>query len=311
MRAGQGRRQLDQPQGRRGRVHPSRPGSCAAYGAAVIVMAFDEQGQADTAERKVEICARSYEAADREGRLRAGRHHFRSEHLRVATGIEEHNSYGRDFIEATRDIKARNCRTRWSAAASATCRSRSAATTSVREAMHSVFLYHAIQAGMDMGIVNAGQLAIYEDMPGTCAKPSKTSCSTGARMQPSVARCRRRVPGRRRKQKDARRRIGAGDEEECEQAPRACAGRGIDDLHRRRYRRSALWPIGPSTSSKGPLMDGHERRGRPVRRRQDVPAPGRQVRPGHEEGRRPSRAVHRGRERAASQSPTARSSWPP
>jgi 5-methyltetrahydrofolate--homocysteine methyltransferase len=82
----------------------------------------------------------------------------------VATGIEEHNNYAVDFIEATASRSGARARMRTSPAASATCRSRSAATTPVREAMHSVFLYHAIKAGMDMGIVNAGQLAIYENI---------------------------------------------------------------------------------------------------------------------------------------------------
>ncbi|MBC8026853.1 MAG: methionine synthase, partial [Steroidobacteraceae bacterium] len=134
------------------------------YGAAVVVMAFDESGQADTVKRKVEICERSY-------KLLVGKLDFPPEDIifdpnifAVATGIEEHNNYGLDFIEATREIRKRCPHSHISGGVSNVSFS-FRGNEPVRQAMHSVFLYHAIQAGMDFGIVNAGQLSIYEEIP--------------------------------------------------------------------------------------------------------------------------------------------------
>jgi 5-methyltetrahydrofolate--homocysteine methyltransferase len=135
-----------------------------AYGAAVIVMAFDEQGQADTAERKVEICKRSYEILTKVVGFDAADIIFDPNIFAIATGIEEHASYGIDFIDATRLIKAELPGALVSGGVSNVSFS-FRGNNVVREAIHSVFLYHAIQAGMDMGIVNAGQLAIYADLP--------------------------------------------------------------------------------------------------------------------------------------------------
>jgi 5-methyltetrahydrofolate--homocysteine methyltransferase len=137
---------------------------CRDYGAAVIVMAFDEQGQADTVERKVEICRRSYDVLVNEVGLDPADIIFDPNIFAVATGIEEHASYGLDFIEATRKIKAMLPHALVSGGVSNVSFS-FRGNNVVREAIHSVFLYHAIRAGMDMGIVNAGQLAIYEDLP--------------------------------------------------------------------------------------------------------------------------------------------------
>jgi 5-methyltetrahydrofolate--homocysteine methyltransferase len=135
------------------------------YGAAVVVMAFDERGQADTLERKVSICERAY-------RLLTERIGFAPEDIifdpnifAVATGIEEHHRYSLDFLEATAEIKRRMPRVHVSGGVSNVSFS-FRGNDRVREAMHSVFLYHAIRAGLTMGIVNAGQLAIYEDIPG-------------------------------------------------------------------------------------------------------------------------------------------------
>ncbi|HSD68318.1 MAG TPA: methionine synthase, partial [Woeseiaceae bacterium] len=133
------------------------------YGAAVIVMAFDEKGQADTVARKVEICLRSFRLLTEVVGFDAADIIFDPNIFAIATGIEEHNSYGLDFIEATRQIKALlpDCLVSGGVSnVSFSFRGNQA----VREAIHSVFLYHAIKAGMDMGIVNAGQLAIYEDL---------------------------------------------------------------------------------------------------------------------------------------------------
>jgi len=134
------------------------------YGAAVIVMAFDENGQADTVVRKVEICKRSYEILTEKVGFDPADIIFDPNIFAIATGIEEHNSYGLDFIEATREIKASLPHAMVSGGVSNVSFS-FRGNNIVREAIHSVFLYHAIRAGMDMGIVNAGQLAIYEDLP--------------------------------------------------------------------------------------------------------------------------------------------------
>jgi 5-methyltetrahydrofolate--homocysteine methyltransferase len=137
---------------------------CRDYGAAVIIMAFDEQGQADTIERKVNICRRSYEVLVEKVGFDPADIIFDPNIFAVATGIEEHSSYGLDFIEATRQIKASLPHSLVSGGVSNVSFS-FRGNNVVREAIHSVFLYHAIRAGMDMGIVNAGQLAIYEDLP--------------------------------------------------------------------------------------------------------------------------------------------------
>ena len=134
------------------------------YGAAVVVMAFDEQGQADTIERKVEICTRAYNILTQELGFPAQDIIFDPNVLTVATGIEEHNEYGINFIEATRIIKQTLPHCKVSGGISNVSFS-FRGNNLVREAMHSAFLYHAIQAGLDMAIVNAGRLPIYEDIP--------------------------------------------------------------------------------------------------------------------------------------------------
>jgi 5-methyltetrahydrofolate--homocysteine methyltransferase len=127
-------------------------------------MAFDEKGQADTYERKTEICERAYRILVDEVDFPAEDIIFDPNIFAIATGIEEHNNYGVDFIEATREIRKRCPHAHISGGVSNVSFS-FRGNEPVRQAMHSVFLYHAIQAGMDFGIVNAGQLAIYEDIP--------------------------------------------------------------------------------------------------------------------------------------------------
>ncbi len=134
------------------------------FGAAVVVMAFDETGQADTVERKVEIAARSYRLLTEVLAFPPEEIIFDPNIFAVATGIEEHNDYGRAFIEATRRIKAELPHALVSGGVSNVSFS-FRGNNAVREAIHSVFLYHTIRAGLDMGIVNAGQLGIYEDLP--------------------------------------------------------------------------------------------------------------------------------------------------
>src|SRR5215831_2061315 len=134
------------------------------YGAAVVVMAFDEQGQADTRARKLEICKRAYD-------ILVNRIGFPPEDIifdpnifAVATGLEEHNEYGKAFVEAAAEIRTACPHVHISGGVSNFSFS-FRGNEKVREAMHSVFLFHAIKAGMDMGIVNAGQLSVYQDIP--------------------------------------------------------------------------------------------------------------------------------------------------
>jgi 5-methyltetrahydrofolate--homocysteine methyltransferase len=134
------------------------------YGAAVIVMAFDEHGQADTYQRKTEICQRAYRILTEEVGFPGEDIIFDPNILTVATGIEEHNDYAKAFIEATRWIKTNLPFARVSGGISNISFS-FRGNNPIREAMHSAFLYHAIKAGLDMGIVNAGQLGLYEEVP--------------------------------------------------------------------------------------------------------------------------------------------------
>ena len=133
------------------------------YGAAVVVMAFDENGQAATFSEKVRICVRSYELLREKLNFNAEDIIFDANVLTVATGMEEHNSYAHDFIEAVREIKKRCPGVRTSGGISNVSFSFRGNNT-VREAMHSVFLFHAIQAGLDMGIVNAGMITVYDEI---------------------------------------------------------------------------------------------------------------------------------------------------
>lgn len=134
-----------------------------AYGAAVVVMAFDEEGQADTQARKVAICTRAYKLLTEQAGFPPEDIAFDPNIFAIATGIDEHNNYGVDFIEATREIVQTLPHVHISGGVSNLSFS-FRGNEPVREAMHAVFLYHAIQAGMDMGIVNAGQLAVYESI---------------------------------------------------------------------------------------------------------------------------------------------------
>jgi 5-methyltetrahydrofolate--homocysteine methyltransferase len=139
---------------------------CKSFGAAIIVMAFDEKGQADTKERKVEICHRAYKILVDEVGYDPQDIIFDPNIFAVATGIEEHNNYAVDFIEATAEIKELMPLTKVSGGVSNISFS-FRGNEHVREAMHSVFLYYAIKAGMDMGIVNAGQMVVYDEIQPT------------------------------------------------------------------------------------------------------------------------------------------------
>jgi 5-methyltetrahydrofolate--homocysteine methyltransferase len=134
------------------------------FGAAVVVMAFDEVGQADTKERKIEICKRVYDTLVQKLNFPPEDIIFDPNIFAVATGLEEHNEYGKAFVEAAEVIRAQNPHAHISGGVSNFSFS-FRGNEKVREAMHSVFLFHAIKAGMDMGIVNAGQLTVYQDIP--------------------------------------------------------------------------------------------------------------------------------------------------
>jgi 5-methyltetrahydrofolate--homocysteine methyltransferase len=136
---------------------------CQRFGASVVVMAFDEQGQADTRDRKVQICERAYKILTEQVGFAPQDIIFDPNIFAVATGIEEHNNYAVDFIEATRIIKQKMPLAKVSGGVSNISFS-FRGNDHVREAMHSVFLYYAIKAGMDMGIVNAGQLVVYDEI---------------------------------------------------------------------------------------------------------------------------------------------------
>ena len=260
------------------------------YGAAVVVMAFDEQGQAETATRKLEICKRAYQLLTEKVGFPPEDIIFDPNIFAVATGIEEHSNYGLAYIEATRRIKEELPYVHVSGGVS-NLSFAFRGNERVREAMHSVFLYHAIQAGMDMGIVNAGQLALYDDIdpelrelvedvilnrredatPTGCSKPREKYRGEGAQKRdgrPCLAR-----------------EAGRG-------APGPCAGAWRRDLYRRRYRGGAAASEAPAACHRRPADGRHERGRRSVRLRQDVPAAGGEVGARDEAGRRLSDALH-------------------
>ena len=267
---------------------------CRMYGAAVVVMAFDEQGQADTEARKVEICTRAYRLLTEEVGFPPEDIVFDPNIFAVATGIEEHNNYGVDFIEATRRIIETLPHVHVSGGVSNLSFS-FRGNEPVREAMHAVFLYHAIHAGMDMGIVNAGQLAVYELDRARAARGLR---GRGAQPPPrrhrAAARPRRAVQGRRRPRGSrARPRLArlAGRE-----AARACAGQRHHRVHRCRHRGGALSRRATAPRHRRPADGRHERGRRPLRLGQDVPAAGGEIRPRDEAGGGDPVALHGGRE---------------
>ena len=290
---------------------------CRKYGAAVVVMAFDEQGQADNLERRKEICGRAYRILTEEVGFPAEDIIFDPNCFALATGIEEHATYGIDFIEACAWIKENLPGVHISGGISNVSFS-FRGNNPVREAIHAVFLFHAIKAGLDMGIVNAGALVPYDSIDPELRdriedvvlnrredaaerlleiaerfnSSEKAERSGGGRVaQPPGPRADHARPG------------------QGHRRPRRCRHRGIAGRDRGRG-----WS--PDRGDRGPADGRHERRRRPLRLGQDVPAPGREVGPGDEEGRGVPAAVHRGgeggvRRRCRTRTPTARSSWRP
>ena len=273
------------------------------YGAAVVVMAFDETGQADTKERKVEICSRAYELLVADG--------FPPEDIifdpnifAVATGIEEHRRYALDFIEACREIKARCPHVHLSGGLSNLSFS-FRGNEPVRRAMHSVFLYHAIPAGLDMAIVNAGQLDVYD----TIDPELREACED---VDPRPPRRRDRAAGHARREIS---RLRSGPRESRggmarlgrREEARARARQRHRRVRRRGYRGMPPQGASPDRGDRRPADGRDERRRRPVRIGQDVPSPGGEIRSGDEEGGRPpaSPISRRRRKRAASPPPRA------
>ena len=269
------------------------------YGAAAVVMAFDEKGQADTYERKIEICERAYRVLVDELDFPPEDIIFDPNIFAIATGIEEHNNYAVDFINATRWIKQNLPGAKVSGGVSNVSFS-FRGNDPVREAIHTVFLYHAIQAGMDMGIVNAGMVGVYDELD---AGTARARGRRGAQPPPgrgrAAGRDRRVGQGRRQgRQQEERMARGHGGA-----APVARAGGRHHRLHHRGHRRSLSRHPGqgrPAAARDRRPVDGrHEHRGRPVRPGQDVPAPGGEVGARDEAGGGPPHPLHRGRKEAA------------
>jgi 5-methyltetrahydrofolate--homocysteine methyltransferase len=226
-----------------------------AYGAAVIVMAFDEQGQADTVERKVEICKRSYEILTRDVGFDPADIIFDPNIFAIATGIEEHAAYGISFIDATRAIKASLPHAMVSGGVSNVSFS-FRGNNVVREAIHSVFLYHAIRAGMDMGIVNAGQLAIYEDLPADLREAVEDAVlnrrdDATERLLEVAERYKDQVAGRKGKEKDL-----AWRELPVSKRLEYALVKGIDEFVVDDTEEARLGADRPLAVIEGPLMDG-------------------------------------------------------
>ncbi len=259
-----------------------------AYGAAVVVMAFDEQGQADTIERKVEICKRSYRLLTETVGFPAEDIIFDPNIFAVATGIEQHDRYALDFIEATAKIRAACPHALVSGGVSNVSFS-FRGNDVVREAMHSAFLYHAIRAGMSMGIVNAGQLAIYEEVDPELRERVE-----------DVILARRTDATERLLEVAGRFKGEAGQKRAEDLAWRSwpvskriehALVRGIDEFILEDTDAAQDRARPAAAGHRGPADGRHERRRRPVRRGQDVPAAGGEVRARHEEGGRAPGAV--------------------
>ncbi len=264
------------------------------YGAGVVVMAFDEQGQADTVERKVAICGRAYDLLTTKAGFAPEDIVFDPNVLAVATGIEEHNGYAKAFIESLPLLKER-CPGVHTSGGISNLSFSFRGNDVVREAMHSSFLYHAIRAGLDMGIVNAGQLVVYEDIPPDLLE----------RVEDVIFD--RRPDATDRLVSFAENVKGEGTKRELDLSWREAPVRERLSLRARpRYRRlhrgghrGGACRGGPAARRDRGAADGRdEGRRRPLRRGEDVPAAGGEERSRDEAGGRVPRAVHGGREGA-------------
>ncbi len=264
------------------------------YGAAVVVMAFDEKGQADTLERKMAICQRAYNILTKQVGFPPEDIIFDPNIFAVATGIEEHNNYGVDFIEATRWIKANLPHAHVSGGVSNLSFS-FRGNERVREAMHSVFLYHAIKAGMDMGIVNAGQIAVYDDLDPELREACEDvvlNRRPDATERLLALADKFRGAGQAAKRGRSGLARAAGGE-----AAGACAGARHHRVRRGRRRGGAPGGQAPARRDRRPADGRHEHRRRPVRLRQDVPAAGGEIRARDEAGGGLPDALHGSRQK--------------
>ena len=257
------------------------------FGAGVVVMAFDEKGQAETVERKVAICERAYRLLVDVVGFPPEDIIFDSNVLAVATGIEEHNGFAKAFIEALPLIKERCPGSKTSGGISNLSFS-FRGNNVVREAMHSAFLYHAIRAGLDMGIVNAGQLVLYEDIDPELLE----------RVEDVIFDRREDATERLVEIADRAKGEGTRRERDLVVARGACRGAALARarardrrLHRGRRRGGATPVRASARRDRGAADGGHADRRRPLRRREDVPAAGREERARDEDA--PSRISSR------------------
>ena len=263
------------------------------YGAAVVVMAFDEEGQADTLKRRIAVCERAYELLVREADFPPEDIVFDPNIFAVATGIEEHRSYAADFIEAARLVKERLP----GALVSGGLSNVSFAfrgNNPVREAMHAAFLYHAIRAGLDMAIVNAGQLTVFDEVEPELRERVEDVIldrrpDAGERL---LAIAERYAGGERAEARRGGSRSGAPGRWRSESSMPSSPGSRITSRSRHRGSEAGGGP--PPRRHRGPPDGGHERGRRPVRGGPDVPPPGGQVGPGDEEGGRVPHPLARG-----------------
>ncbi|MCA6325979.1 dihydropteroate synthase, partial [Phenylobacterium sp.] len=237
--------------------------ACLRYGAAVVVMAFDEQGQADTLARKTEICARAYRILVDEVGFPPEDIIFDPNIFAVATGIEEHDNYAVDFIEATRWIKSNLPHARVSGGVSNVSFS-FRGNEPVRRAIHGVFLYHAIAAGLDMGIVNAGDLPVYDDIPAELREAVEDVILNRPRRDPALTNTERLVelaPAYKGGKSEAK-----GPDLAWRQAPVAerlahALIHGVTEFIEADVEEARLAAARPLEVIEGPLMDGMNRVG--------------------------------------------------
>ena len=255
-------------------------------------MAFDGQGQADSTERRVEICTRSYDLLTSEVGFPPQDIIFDPNILTVATGMEEHNDYAVSFIEATRIIKSTLPLAKISGGVSNISFS-FRGNNRVREAMHSAFLYHAIRAGLDMGIVNAGMLEVYEEIsPDLLERVEDVLLNRRSDATERLVEFAETVEQQGKSEKVA----DAWREGNCREATEPCARQGYCRAHRGRYRGGATKTRSPDSRYRGTIDGRHERRRRPVRRGKNVPAASCQERARHEKSSRLSATIHGGGE---------------
>jgi 5-methyltetrahydrofolate--homocysteine methyltransferase len=261
----------------------------------VIVMAFDEKGQADTFERKTEICKRAYEVLVQQVGFPPEDIIFDPNIFAIATGIEEHNNYAVDFINATRWIRENLPHAKVSGGVSNVSFS-FRGNDPAREAIHTVFLYHAIKAGMTMGIVNAGMVGVYDDLPAELRE----------RVEDVVLNRRADATERMIEIAGTLKAGGGKQEQNLEwrngRSASACRTRwctaspsGSSRTPRKRASRSGQCRRPPDPRDRRPADGRHERRRRPVRPGQDVPAAGGQIGARDEAGRGPPDPLHRRR----------------